>query len=57
MLAPMGASSYTDIKDSLRHLYLEDRRPWLAGLRGGKDSTILATFIVEAVANLNNPSD
>jgi tRNA(Ile)-lysidine synthase TilS/MesJ len=42
MLAPMGASSYSDIKDSLRHLYLDDPRPWLVGFSGGKDSTMLA---------------
>ena len=37
MLAPMGPSSYTDIKDSLRSLYLDDPRPWLVGFSGGKD--------------------
>jgi 3'-phosphoadenosine 5'-phosphosulfate sulfotransferase (PAPS reductase)/FAD synthetase len=40
----MAASSYTDIKDSLRHLYLEDPRPWLVGFSGGKDSTMLASL-------------
>jgi hypothetical protein len=30
----MGASSYSDIKDSLRHLYLDDPRPWLVGFSG-----------------------
>jgi PP-loop superfamily ATP-utilizing enzyme len=43
MLASMGANSYSDIKDSLRHLYLEDARPWLVGFSGGKDSTMLAS--------------
>ena len=52
MLAPMGASSYSDIKDSLRHLYLEDPRPWLVGFSGGKDSTMLASLIVEVVAGI-----
>ena len=52
MLAPMGASSYSDIKDSLRHLYLEDPRPWLVGFSGGKDSTMLASLIVEVVADI-----
>ncbi len=46
----MGASSYSDIKDSLRHLYLDDPRPWLVGFSGGKDSTMLASLIVEVVA-------
>ncbi len=52
MLAPMGASSYSDIKDSLRLLYLEDPRPWLVGFSGGKDSTMLASLIVEVVAGI-----
>ena len=43
MLAPMGASSYSDIKDSLRHLYFGNLRPWLVGFSGRKDSTMLAT--------------
>jgi tRNA(Ile)-lysidine synthase TilS/MesJ len=29
---------FQDIKDSLRQLYLEDKRPWLVGFSGGKDS-------------------
>ncbi len=52
MLAQMGASSYSDIKDSLRHLYLEDPRPWLVGFSGGKDSTMLASLIVEVVTSI-----
>jgi DNA sulfur modification protein DndC len=52
MLAPMGASSYSDIRDSLRNLYLEDPRPWVVGFSGGKDSTMLASLIVEVVAGI-----
>ncbi len=52
MLAPMGVSSYGDIKESLRQLYLEDPRPWSVGFSGGKDSTILASLIVEVVAGI-----
>jgi len=48
----MGASSYSDIKVSLRSLYLEDTRPWLVGFSGGKDSTMLASLIVEVVAGI-----
>ena len=40
----MGARSYSDIKDSLRNLYVEDPRPWLVGFSGGKDSTMLASL-------------
>ncbi len=52
MLAPMGASSHNDIKSSLRSLYLDDPRPWLVGFSGGKDSTMLASLIVEVVAGI-----
>ena len=51
-LAPMASSSYSDIKDSLRLLYLEDPRPWLVGFSCGKDSTMLASLIVELVAGI-----
>ena len=36
----MDATSYHDIKSSLRQLYLDDHRPWLVGFSGGKDSTM-----------------
>jgi hypothetical protein len=56
MLPPMGASSYSDIMDSLRHRYLEDLRPWLVGFSSREDSTVLASLIVEAVAgSCSNP--
>ena len=51
-LTPMGPSSYSDIKDSLRSLYRDDPRPWLVGFSGGKDSTMLASLIVEVVAGI-----
>jgi len=45
----MAALSYKDIKDSLTQLYAEDKRPWLVGFSGGKDSTMLASLIFDAV--------
>jgi 3'-phosphoadenosine 5'-phosphosulfate sulfotransferase (PAPS reductase)/FAD synthetase len=50
----MGANSYSDIKDSLRLLYLEDPRPWLVGSSGGKDSTMLTSLLVEVVARITD---
>lgn len=35
LLAPMGASSYSDIKSSFRQLYLDDPRPRLVGFSIG----------------------
>ncbi len=45
----MDANAYEDIKSALRQLYIEDDRPWLVGFSGGKDSTMLASLIFEAV--------
>ena len=45
----MDANAYEDIKSTLRQLYIEDARPWLVGFSGGKDSTMLASLIFEAV--------
>jgi len=52
ILAPMGATIYQDIRDSLRQLYLEDERPWLVGFSGGKDSTMLASLVFDAVLSI-----
>jgi DNA sulfur modification protein DndC len=48
----MTAAIFQNIKDSLRHLCLEDERPWLVGFSGGKDSTMLASLIFEAVLSI-----
>ncbi|MBI5411377.1 MAG: hypothetical protein HZA21_05235 [Nitrospirae bacterium] len=51
----MLASVYQDIRENLRELYVEDTRPWLAGFSGGKDSTMLASLVFDAV--LSAPAD
>ena len=48
----MAALSYKDIKDSLTQLYAEDKRPWLVGFSGGKDSTMLASLVFDAVLSI-----
>ena len=45
----MGTSAYHLIKQSLTELYLNDPRPWLVGFSGGKDSTMLASLLFDAV--------
>ncbi len=45
----MVASVYQEIRNNLRELYSEDNRPWLVGFSGGKDSTMLASLIFDAV--------
>ena len=46
---------FQEIKGSLQQLYLEDERPWLVGFSGGKDSTMLASLILDVV--LSTPVD
>jgi DNA sulfur modification protein DndC len=48
----MASTSYQEIKDSLRQLYLVDPRPWLVGFSGGKDSTMLASLVFDAVLSV-----
>lgn len=48
----MTASAYQDIKTSLSELYVSDERPWLVGFSGGKDSTMLAALIFDAVLSI-----
>ncbi len=48
----MAGTAYKDIKDSLIQLYGEDERPWLVGFSGGKDSTMLASLIFDAVLSV-----
>jgi DNA sulfur modification protein DndC len=44
--------TYKDIKDSLRQLYLENDHPWLVGFSGGKDSTMVASLIFDAILSV-----
>lgn len=48
----MTTTAYTNIRDLLCHLYLGDNRPWLVGFSGGKDSTMLASLIFDAVLSV-----
>lgn len=48
----MAASVYQDIRNNLRELYLDDIRPWLVGFSGGKDSTMLASLILDVVLSI-----
>src|SRR4051812_8997640 len=52
ILKKMSGTVYQDIKHSLRQSYLEDERPWLIGFSGGKDSTMLASLIFDAVLSV-----
>lgn len=48
----MTVTAYQEIKKSLRQLYAEDKRPWLVGFSGGKDSTMLASLVFDAVLSV-----
>src|SRR5438477_3450661 len=52
MLPPMAAVSYQEIKTQLRELYVQDKRPWLVGFSGDKDSTMVASLVFDAVLSV-----
>ena len=48
----MATGNISEIKDSLRELYISDERPWLVGFSGGKDSTLVASLIFDTVLSI-----
>src|SRR3989441_4072223 len=48
----MAVPIFQDIKGPLRQLYLEDERPWLVGFSGGKDSTMWASLVFDAILSI-----
>jgi NH3-dependent NAD+ synthetase len=40
------------VVESLRQLYLADARPWMVGFSGGKDSTLVAHLVFDAVRSV-----
>lgn len=49
---PVAPSAYQNIRKNLVDLYLGDNRPWLVGFSGGKDSTMLASLVFDAVLSV-----
>jgi len=45
-------SKYKDIVGNMKDLYLNDSRPWIIGLSGGKDSTCVAQMVYYMLKNL-----
>lgn len=43
---------FSEIVEGLRSLYISDSRPWLIGFSGGKDSTMVASLIFDAIRSL-----
>jgi DNA sulfur modification protein DndC len=48
----MSVTVFQEIERSLREFYQADPRPWLVGFSGGKDSTLVATLIFDAVQSI-----
>jgi DNA sulfur modification protein DndC len=48
----MATVTYKEIRESLTQLYIEDARPWLVGFSGGKDSTMVASLIFDAILSI-----
>ena len=45
-------NEYEEIKSEMRKVYLHDRRPWMIGYSGGKDSTLLCQLVFEMLEEL-----
>ena len=44
--------SLTEISEEIRSVYLQDKRPWVIGYSGGKDSTCALQLVWNAIAEL-----
>ena len=42
----------SDIHKEIQEVYLNDQRPWVIGYSGGKDSTLTAMLVIEAISQL-----
>ena len=45
-------NEYKEIKKEMEMVYLHDRRPWMIGYSGGKDSTLLCQLVFEMLESL-----
>ena len=43
---------YQRIKEEMELVYLHDRRPWMIGYSGGKDSTLLCLLVFDLLESL-----
>jgi DNA sulfur modification protein DndC len=48
----MSSTNFSEIRNNLQTLYLEDERPWLVGFSGGKDSSMVASLVFDVVMGL-----
>lgn len=44
--------AFEDIVEEMKVVYLHDKRPWMIGFSGGKDSTMLVMLVFEMLAKL-----
>ena len=43
---------FDEIINEMKMVYLHDKRPWMIGFSGGKDSTMLVMLVFEMLAKL-----
>jgi hypothetical protein len=48
----MASAAYSEIRDSLLQLYVDEPHLWLVGFSGGKDSTLVAALVFDAVLSI-----
>ena len=44
--------AFEDIVEEMKVVYLHDKRPWMIGFSGGKDSTMLVMLVFEMLSRL-----
>ena len=52
-LKPEEEKIFSDIMEEMKLVYLHDKRPWMVGFSGGKDSTVLVSLIFEMLNSLD----
>lgn len=51
-MTDMKVAMFVEIVESLRSLYLNDKRPWVVGYSGGKDSTMLVSLVLRSLMEI-----
>lgn len=43
---------FDEVKKEMEYVYLHDKRPWMIGFSGGKDSTLLCSLVFEMISSI-----
>lgn len=48
----LGQQPLSVLRNEIKHLYLDDKKPWVIGYSGGKDSTAVLRLVCESLSEL-----